>query len=54
MTPDQWIVFLVLGGTLLFFITGWLRYDLVAVVALLALAVSGVLQPKEIFAGFSN
>jgi di/tricarboxylate transporter len=54
LTPDQWIVFLVLGGTLLFFITGWLRYDLVALVALLALAVSGVLQPKEIFAGFSN
>ncbi len=54
LAADQWIVFITLAGALLLFVTGWLRYDLVALAALLVLAVAGVLKPREIFAGFSD
>lgn len=54
LAADQWIVFISLAGALLLFVTGWLRYDLVALAALLVLAVGGVLKPREIFAGFSD
>jgi di/tricarboxylate transporter len=44
----------VLGGMMLLFIWGKLRYDVVAVIALLAALAAGVVKPKEAFSGFSD
>ncbi|WP_294092438.1 SLC13 family permease [Sphingomonas sp.] len=44
----------VLAGMMLLFIWGKLRYDLVAVIALLAALAVGVVKPKEAFSGFSD
>lgn len=48
------LFYLVLLGSLVLFITGWIRYDLVAMVGLLALVLGGVIPGEEAFAGFSN
>ncbi|HMK56701.1 MAG TPA: SLC13 family permease [Dissulfurispiraceae bacterium] len=50
----QIIVFTTLAAALLLFITGWMRYDLVAVCALLTLGLAGVVKPEEIFSGFAD
>lgn len=47
-------VFVVLGVTILLFMSGRLRLDLVALLALLALAVPGILTPAEALQGFSD
>jgi len=54
MTPDIIIVLLILAAALILFITEWLRADLVAVLVLLALALSGLVQPAEAVSGFSS
>lgn len=46
--------FIILGITIFFFMSNLLRADLVAVLALLAFVVTGILQPAEALAGFSN
>ena len=51
---EQLVVFGVLGGALVLFVTGWLRYDLVALVALLVVALTGVIDRDEVFTGFAN
>ncbi len=51
---QPWFVLAVLAATLILLISGFWRYDLVAVLALLALAFSGILPPGEVFRGFSN
>ncbi len=50
----QYIVFATLAAALVLFVTGWLRYDLVALCALLTLALTGVVKPEAIFAGFAD
>jgi len=51
----QQIVFLViLGASLVLFVSGRLRVDLVAMLALLALALTGILDAKQALAGFSS
>jgi hypothetical protein len=47
-------VFAVLGATLAMFVWGRWRYDLVAILALLALLASGVLPFEQAFDGFSH
>jgi len=54
MTLPQIIAFLILGGVMLLFIWGRLRYDLVAIIALLASLAAGTVKPKEAFTGFSD
>ncbi|MCU4160062.1 SLC13 family permease [Acidiphilium sp. AL] len=54
MPLGQMIVFTVIGGSLVLFLTGLIRYDLVAVLALMVLAVSHVLKAKQVFTGFAN
>ena len=54
LSLDQAIVFATLAAALVLFVTGWLRHDLVAVLALLVLVVSGVIRPGAAFAGFAN
>jgi di/tricarboxylate transporter len=54
MTLPQILSVGVLAGMMLLFIWGRLRYDMVAVVALLAALALGIVKPKEAFTGFSD
>ncbi|MDF7774969.1 SLC13 family permease [Sphingomonas sp. AOB5] len=54
MTLPQILSVSVLAGMMLLFVWGRLRYDLVAVIALLAALAVGVVKPKEAFSGFSD
>jgi di/tricarboxylate transporter len=51
---ERTLVFLILGATILLFVSDRLRLDVVALLALLALALSGILTPAEALAGFSD
>src|SRR5690606_5905710 len=46
--------FIILFITIVLFISNRIRVDLVAMMALLALVISGILEPAEALAGFSN
>jgi di/tricarboxylate transporter len=48
------LVFLILAVTIALFISDWLRLDLVALLALLALTLTGILEPAEALAGFAD
>lgn len=52
--PEQWIVFGTLIITLVLFISGKIRYDIVALIALLILVVLGPIPTDRAFTGFSN
>ena len=54
LTPDQWIVLAVLLGSLILFITDRLRYDIVALLVVVSLAATGVLSPRDAYAGFAS
>ena len=54
MTRDTILVLAILAVTIGLFVSERLRLDLVAVLALLALSVSGILTPTEALAGFGN
>lgn len=51
---DQWIVFIVLAVTLALFIWNRLRFDVVSMLALLAIAIAGLVPTDELFAGFGH
>lgn len=48
------ITLLVVLGALILFITGWLTVDVVGLLMILTLVLSGVISPEEGVAGFSN
>lgn len=54
MTPDMWLALGVLLFAVVFFITEWLRVDVVALIVVIALMLTGLLKPAEAIAGFSN
>lgn len=54
MTKDQALALAVLAGTMAGFIWGRLRYDLVAVLALLAAVFTGIVPHKAAFSGFGD
>ncbi|MCL4272531.1 MAG: anion permease [Anaerolineales bacterium] len=54
MTLDQWIIFGTLLLTLILFITGRWRYDVVALLALLIVTLTGLIPIEQAFIGFSN
>ncbi len=54
MTTQQLLVFGVLALTLAFFIWNRWRYDIVAMLALLAVVLLGLVPPREAFAGFGH
>lgn len=54
MTAEQWIFIVILAGTLALFVSEKLRVDLVAVLALLALAITGILDTGEALSGFAS
>ncbi|HEA53475.1 hypothetical protein LCGC14_0807580 [marine sediment metagenome] len=54
MTIEQGIVFAVLGFTLVMFVWNRLRFDVVAMLALLAVAITGLVPTEKLFAGFGH
>jgi di/tricarboxylate transporter len=54
MTIEIGVVFAILGTSMLLFITGWIRADIVAVLVLVSLAATGLLEVKEVLKGFSS
>jgi di/tricarboxylate transporter len=54
MTIDQMLAFAILAGMMLLFIWGRIRYDMVAVLALLAALVLGIVPADKAFSGFSD
>ena len=54
LTPDIIIVFVILAAAIVLFLTEWVRYDIVAIAVLIALAVSGVVPMDRAIEGFAN
>ncbi|MEZ4517869.1 MAG: SLC13 family permease [Chloroflexota bacterium] len=54
MTPDNILVLLILLGALILFVSEKLRVDVVAMVVLAALLLTGLVSVDEAFAGFSS
>ncbi len=54
MTLEMWLALGILLFAILFFITEWLRVDVVALMVVIALMLTGLLKPTEAIAGFSN
>ena len=54
MTHEQLLFLAILAGTLALLVLGRPRYDVVALLCLLALAVTGLVPVKDAFNGFSH
>src|SRR5262245_12789328 len=54
MTLQQALAFAVIGGTMVLFVWGRLRYDLVAGIALFVAVLIGVVPADKAFSGFSD
>ncbi|HLV34551.1 MAG TPA: SLC13 family permease [Spirillospora sp.] len=51
---EQIILFITLLAALVLFIGGWLRYDVVALLTLLVVTITGIVPGNEAFAGFGH
>jgi di/tricarboxylate transporter len=47
-------ILIILFLTMVLFISGWFRYDIVALLALMASVVAGVVAPAQVYSGLSN
>ncbi len=54
MTLEMWIALGVLAFAIVFFVTEWLRVDVVALIVVITLMLTGLLTPTQAIAGFSN
>ena len=54
MTTSQWLSVGTLVGMMALFLWGRFRYDVTAVIALLAALALGIVKPKDAFTGFSD
>jgi len=54
MTVDQALAFAIIFGMMALFVWGRLRYDLVALLSLLAAIAAGIVPPEKAFSGFSD
>ncbi|MBU3076765.1 SLC13 family permease [Sphingomonas quercus] len=54
MTTPQWLSIVTLFGMMALFIWGRFRYDVTAIIALLAALALGIVKPKDAFSGFSD
>jgi di/tricarboxylate transporter len=54
MTTDQTLVFAILVATLVLFVWGRFRYDLVALTALLLVSITGLVPADQVFMGFGH
>ena len=50
----QFYLFLILIATVVLLFTEWIRLDLTAIVLILALSITGVLEPQDALSGFSS
>ena len=54
MTQEIALVYIILGITIALFVSDRLRMDVIALLVMLSLAWSGLLEPREAFSGFSS
>lgn len=54
MTGDNLLILLILAGSVILFVSEKLRVDLVALLVLVSLILTGLLSPQEAFAGFAS
>lgn len=54
MTPDMWLTLAILIVAIVFFVTEWLRVDVVAFGVIVALMITGLLSPGQALSGFSS
>jgi di/tricarboxylate transporter len=54
MTTEQGLAFAIVGAMMVLFVHGRLRYDVVAMLALFAAVVTGIVPAKEAFVGFGD
>lgn len=54
MSFQEILVFITLGGALVLFVGGWVRYDVVALLALLAVTLGGIVPGDQAFMGFGH
>ena len=54
MTGEILFVFALLLITIILFVSGWFRLDMVAIMVILALILSGLLSPAAALAGFGD
>jgi di/tricarboxylate transporter len=54
MTLDIVLVFAITILAIVLFITEWIRVDVVALLVLVSLALTGLVSPVEAISGFSN
>lgn len=54
MTIDQWLILAILGATVAMFLWGRWRHDMVAMAALLACVLAGLVPAESTFAGFGH
>lgn len=54
LTPEQITIFAIIGGSLVLFIWNRWRYDLVALTALLASVLTGIVPPEKAFTGLAD
>src|SRR5215216_582667 len=54
MEPNQFILLLILIGSVILLFTEWIRIDLTAILIILMLSLTGVLEPDDALSGFSS
>jgi di/tricarboxylate transporter len=54
VTPDQIFVLALVAGSVVLFVTEVVTVDLVGLLLIAALVLSGIMQPQEAYAGFAN
>ena len=54
MTADIVLMLLILAAAIFLFIVDWLRVDIVAILILLTLTLTGLITPEEAFSGFAS
>jgi di/tricarboxylate transporter len=54
MTPDIILVLSVLAGTIILFVSEWLRVDVIAILIMVTLAWLGLVDPSEAFSGLAS
>ena len=54
MTLPQWLSVATLAGMMALFLWGRFRYDVTAIIALLAALLIGVVKPADAFKGFAD
>ncbi len=52
--PNQIVLLLILAGSVVLLFTEWIRIDLTAVLIILTLSMTGILEPDEALSGFSS